>query len=98
MFGIKEFIDNIFNNPPIDVCLPRAFTVFYRDVGKRVEAYTVEVTYKNDKHKEFTFPVDNDHWQLVSSDRAYKRAMCFYRRQRAKVRAYQRLHRNENSK
>ena len=98
MAKFREFMDNIFSPTPIDVCLPLAFTVFYRDVGKRVEAYTVEVTYKSGKHKEFTFPVDNDHWQLVSSSRAYKRAMDFYRRQRVRVRAYNKLHRNENTK
>ena len=98
MASIKEVIENVFNPTPIKVGLPHAYRMYYSDVGPRVEAYTVAVKYKSGKIKEFTFPVDNDHLRLVSKDRAYQRAIDFYRKQRVKVKAYQKLHRNENTK
>ena len=98
MAVIKEFIENIFCPTPIKVGLPHAYRIYYNDIGPRVEAYMVAVKYKSGKIKEFTFPVDNDHLQLVSKEKAYQRAIDFYRKQRVKVKAYQKLHRNENTK
>ncbi|MBO4625827.1 MAG: hypothetical protein J5679_00925, partial [Alphaproteobacteria bacterium] len=59
----------------------------------RVEAYVVRVMYKNGRRKEFTFPIDNDHWHLVTPEKAYCRALRFYSRQFNKM-----LICNENTK
>ena len=90
---IKDFIDNIFNNPPICVEPPRSVKVHYNDVGTRLEAYNVRVYYKNGQRKDFSFPVDNDHWKIVSSGKAYNRAYAFYTRKVEKIAA-----RNEKNK
>ena len=44
---IKDFIDNIFNNPPVLIEAPRAVKMHYSDVGTRVEAFNVRLFYKN---------------------------------------------------
>ena len=77
---IKQVIDNIFNNPPVSVDAPREYKMHYSDVGTRVEAYIVRVKYKNGKSRDFTFSIDNDHWKIVSAEKAYNRALRFYSR------------------
>ena len=87
MLIIKEFINNIFNNPPISVEQPRPQTKHYSDVGTRIEAYIVKVTYKNGRNRRFSFAVDHDHFLLSSQERSLKRANKFYQRQCAKIKA-----------
>ena len=88
MAKIKDVIANIFTPTPIEVTYPRKFTEQYADAGEPVEAYTILVTYKNRKVKEFTFPVDND----TAKEGAYMQAIRFYNRQQDRIRAYNKLH------
>ncbi|MBO4625731.1 MAG: hypothetical protein J5679_00440 [Alphaproteobacteria bacterium] len=88
MVTVQAFIANIFTPTPIEVTYPRKFTEQYVDAGEQVEAYTIMVTYKNHKVREFTFPVDND----TAKEGAYMQAIRFYNRQQDRIRAYNKLH------
>lgn len=90
---LRDFIDNIFNNPPVLIEAPRAVKMHYSDVGTRVEAFNVRLFYKNGQRKDFTFPIDNDHWKIVSQEKAFHRAYSFYLRKCKKIAA-----RNEKTK
>jgi len=85
---IRDFIDNIFNNPPVSVTEPRPQKKHYSDVGTRLEAYIVKVTYKNGNSRRFSFAVDYDHLCLSSQPRSLKRATRFYNRQCAKIKQH----------
>ena len=93
MATFREFIDNIFNNPPVSVVEPRPQKMHYSDVGTRIEAYIVKVIYKNGNSRRFSFAVDHDHFCLSSQPHSLKRAIRFYNRQCAKIKQ-----RNENTK
>ena len=93
MATFREFIDNIFNNPPVSVTEPRPQKKHYSDVGTRLEAYIVKVTYKNGRSRRFSFAVDHDHFCLSSKSHSLERATRFYNRQCAKIKQ-----RNENTK
>ena len=90
---IRDFIDNIFNNPPVSVEAPRPQTKHYNDAGTRLEAYIVKVTYKNGNSRRFSFAVDHDHFCLSSKSHSLERATRFYNRQCAKIKQH-----NENTK
>ena len=90
---IRDFIDNSFYNPIVNVEAPREYNVHYSDVGTRLEAYIVRVTYKNGRRREFCFAIDNDHWHIVPEVTAYNRALRFYSRKFTKM-----LLSNENTK
>jgi hypothetical protein len=93
MATFREFIDNIFNNPPVCVVEPYPQRMHYSDVGTRIEAFIVKVTYKNGNSRRFSFAVDHDHFCLSSKSRSLERATRFYEHQCAKIKQ-----RNENTK
>ena len=82
MATIKAIIANIFTPRPISITYPRRFAEQYANADEQIEAYTIMVTYKNHKVREFTFPVDKN----PSKESAYMRAMRFYNRQRDRMR------------
>ena len=92
MTTIKAVMQNIFSPTPVYVSLPRKFKVADGNTGEQIDAYKILVEYKSGKLKEFAFPVNND------KSRAYMCALKFYCRQKERVAAYKRLHRNENTK
>ncbi|MBP5707727.1 MAG: hypothetical protein J6W79_01895 [Alphaproteobacteria bacterium] len=93
MATFREFIDNIFNNPPVSVEAPRPQTKHYSDAGTRLEAYIVKVTHKNGRVSRLSFAVDHDHFCLTSKSHALKRATRCYNRKCAKIKRL-----NENTK
>ncbi len=89
---IVNVIKNTFSPTPVNITFPSRFKVADRAGGEQIEAYNILVTYKNGKMKEFAFPVAND------KSGAYMRAIHFYCRQKERIKAYNILHSNENTK
>ena len=82
---IKYFFIRTFHDEIIAVYPPEEYIVTYRDVGTRLEGYTVRVEYKYRGIDNRLFPIDNDHFQIVSPQRALKYAQDFYMKARDKI-------------
>ena len=75
---IVYFFKKTFHDEIIAIKPPVEWLQAYRDVGVRVEGYAVFVTYKYRGNDKILFSIDNDHLQLISAQRAAKRAQEFY--------------------
>ena len=95
--GIKQkfklFITKTFHDEIIAVAEPREWWIEYRDIGKRLEGYIVTVTYKYRGKRNLYSVIDNDHFHLISPERALKDAKAFYSKTLQKIKT-----RNENTK
>ena len=90
---INNFIKRTFHDEIVAVEPPREWWMEYRDVGRRLEAYVVSVVYKYRGAQTAYFSVDNDHFLLVTPQKALKNANDFYLRTLQQIK-----NRNENTK
>ncbi|MBQ7409175.1 MAG: hypothetical protein IJV03_01280 [Alphaproteobacteria bacterium] len=75
---IEYFINRLFRDEITHIEKPKKWVAKYKDIGKRLEGYIVNVTYKYaGKQKKF-FHIDYDHLQLISKADAFKAAQNFY--------------------
>ena len=91
--SIRNFIKREFHDEIVAIEEPREWWVEYRDVGKRLEGYVIPVTYKYRGKQNLYSIIDNDHWHLISQERALKKAQKFYAQVQKKIQAH-----NENTK
>ena len=90
---IIDIINIVFHDELIDINPPIERWMEYRDIGRRLEAYVVRATYKYRGNIDYTFSIDNDHFMLVTPQRALQNANNFY------LQALQQIkNRNENTK
>ena len=82
---IKYFLIRTFRDEIIEVYPPEDYIVTYRDVGTRLEGYMVRVVYKYHGVENRLFPIDNDHFQFISSQRTLKYAQDFYMKARKQI-------------
>ena len=75
---VKDLYKKTFDDEIIGIKPPREYWCDYRDVGHRLEGYKIAVTYKYKGLLDVFFIVDNDHFRLVSKEKALKNAMNFY--------------------
>lgn len=75
----------IFDRSVVDVSLPQETYYTYGDIGKTLLGYQVAVTYRYHGTKQLLFSVDDSKLFLVSRECAYRRAMSFYNKTRAKI-------------
>ncbi len=97
MVKLKErfnnFIERTFHDEIVAVEPPRECWMEYRDVGRRLEAYIVPITYKYRGVRNAYFDIDNDHFLLVTPEKALKNANSFYLKILQQIKK-----RNENTK
>ena len=84
-FNLKDFITRTFHDEILSADAPCEYKITYNDIGTRLEAYVVDVTYKYAGKRQYFFAIDNDHLQLISPARALKNANDFYARCLKKV-------------
>lgn len=82
---INNFIEHTFHDEIIAVEPPREFWMEYKDVGRRLEGYITTVTYKYRGKQDVVSTIDNEHFQLISPERALKNANDFYLRATRKM-------------
>ena len=90
---INNFIKRTFHDEIIAVEPPREFWMEYKDIGPRLEGYITTVTYKYRGKQNLVSTIDNDHFQLISPEKALKNAMNFYEKVTKKIK-----NSNENTK
>lgn len=95
---IKYFLIRTFRDEIIEVYPPEDYIVTYRDVGTRLEGYMVRVVYKYHGVENRLFPIDNDHFQFISSQRTLKYAQDFYTNARKKIEQAKQENANEKQK
>ena len=82
---INNFIERAFNDKIIAVQPIEELWITYRDIGTRLEAYYVSVTYKYRGNRKVYFSIDNDHWQIVTAANALKNAQDYYQKIRNRI-------------
>ena len=75
---VHNFIERTFNDKIISVSPPVEWWCTYKDVGTRLEAYSVPVVYKYSGRQNVLFMIDNDHFRLITPACALKNAQRFY--------------------
>ena len=76
--SIEDFMKRNFNDEIIDVQPIAEMRIKYRDIGERLEGYVVPVTYKNRGQSKEYFTIDNDHWKIVSAEKAFQNAKDYH--------------------
>ncbi len=89
LFNLGGF-RHCFDWTPIDVKPPRPRYEFYKDVGRVLLGYEVEVEYMYHGKKLRIFSTDTEKLGLVPPHRALENAIIFYRGVRARVTKYKR--------
>ena len=92
--SLRNFIDRTFHDEIIAIEEPREWWVEYMDKGRRLEGYIIPVTYKYRGKQDAYSVIDNDHFGLITQERALKKAQRFYSRTIQKLNAKK----QENSK
>ena len=75
---VKDLYKKTFDNEIQKIEVPREYWCDYRDIGRRLEGYKVLVKYRYKGWVDLFFIIDNDHFNLVSKEKALKNAMNFY--------------------
>lgn len=75
---LKNLIAKTFCDEIIDIKKPQEWWVEYRDIGKRMEGYIINVTYKYKGNRNLYSFIDADHFRLVTAKKAKKAAWDFY--------------------
>ncbi len=87
LFSIEK-IKQKFDWTPVAVKAPRPRYTVYKDVGRILLGYEVEVQYLYHGNKKHLFATDEEKLVLVSSRRALANAICFYKNTKSKVLKY----------
>ena len=95
---IEYFINILFRDEAIRISKPKKWIVKYKDVGRRLEGYIVDVTYRYAGKQQKIFNIDNDHLELVSQSEAFNAAQNFYLKVREEIKQRQSKQKNENIK
>lgn len=95
---LRDFIDKTFRDEIVDIEPPKEWWFEYRDVGKRLEGYIIPVTYKYRGRCYMYSSIDNDHFGLVTPQRALKEAERFYNKTQQKLLQKRSRAINENTK
>lgn len=93
-----EKIVNLFDWTPVAVKAPRPRYEFYKDVGRMLLGYEVEVTYLHHGTEIKLFATDENRLGLVSRKRALMHALSFYSETRNKINNHKRAKNNENKR
>ena len=83
--SIRNFLKRTFHDEIIAIEEPREFVVKYKDIGERLEGYIIPVTYKYRGKQNMYSMIDNDHWHLISKERALRDAQTFYQQTLKKI-------------
>lgn len=83
--GIKNFFKSIFVTNPIAVDAPKAVYMDFKDAGRVLMSYDVEVKYEDDVKRTFSFSVEERKLGLSPRRRALKRAIDFYRKKKIEI-------------
>ena len=84
-----EGIKQAFDWTPVAVKTPRPCYKTYKDVGRLLLGYEVEVTYLYHGVRKQLFPIDEEKLGLVTQKKALKNAIIFYKKTRNTIREKQ---------
>lgn len=76
--NIENFIEHTFNDKIVDVRPIKEMRVSYHDIGERLEGYVVPVTYKYRGNRNVYFTIDNDHFKMISAEKALQNAKDYH--------------------
>lgn len=85
-----------FDWTPVSVRPPRARYMYYKDIGKMLLGYEVEVEYLYHGNQKRLFAIDEEKLCLISRRRALSNAVAFYKDMKFKVREYKKGQKNEH--
>lgn len=75
---VKDLYNKTFNDEIQKIEPPHEYWCNYRDIGRRLEGYKIAIKYKYKGWSDMFFVIDNDHFKLVSKEKALKNATDFY--------------------
>lgn len=85
LFFINALRTAFLGSTPVAVELPKAVYMDFKDAGRLLMSYEVEVKYDNNVKRVFTFSVEERKLGIVPRRVALKRAIDFYRKKKAEI-------------
>lgn len=91
---VIETIRRKFDKTPVAVKVPCPKYKFYRDKGRVLLGYEVEVEYLYQGNQKMLFSTDEDKLGIVPRQRALANAISFYKETKAKIYNYRKSQKN----